>query len=248
MTWHLLSFIVPAYSFYRSITTAYYDYKKYEKSAPHPLSKDVMKIVKDILEAENIQRPMLFKIINGKKDAEPAFTRMVHTKEGAKYYIILHPEIKEPFLPWVITREVSHILNNSEIFMDALKVTASFTMSFTTSFGALANFSNYLHCITAWGLTAVSPLLAQGVYTHISEERADDFAIKHCSNEELKRGVALLEEMQKIRLQSDPVRNPLDDFFHPPEYLRIEKIRQHLCVKKKEDNTAVIKILSASKA
>lgn len=241
MNWHLLSLIIPVCSFYKSVMTPYNEYKKYEKGQPHRLSNAVMKIVKRVLQKENIHRQIVLKVLNSSEDL--VYSKVVATPEERKYYIVLHPNICEASLPWVITREIFHILNESEIGLGAFRIYSSLITSLMTSID-IFKYSQH-SCATAWALTAASVAIAQAFHAHKTESRADDFALNHCSDEELIRGIEYLIMMERIRLHNNPENNRFVDFFHPPEGPRIQKILQYLDLKKHrgKDTLGEIKIL-----
>ena len=60
------------------------------------------------------------------------------------------------------------------------------------------------------------------------ERAADDFAIKHCSKEQLEKGIALLELWKASRENGAYANNLYTWMSHPSENSRIAKIQKAL--------------------
>lgn len=237
------------------------DNDKYKNALEHPLHDVVQQIVKRVLSSESEQKSGFFAGMQGRflrfywgenvtaavltrfktiicKDAEAlVLTEVVDTAFGEYIYIRLDPQVRQADLPWMITREVWNILNYEETKLQSLKVAVP---------SAFACF-NFLAVGMPWPptlmLTGISSVLTEAVRTHSSIREADNFALKHCTEEELKRGIALLEKMKQVNLQN----NPLIDIFHAPEAPRISKIQKHLVELQKEKESRNIKKQSLGK-
>lgn len=162
------------------------------------------------------------KIVKTETDNYPVFSTGTDAQAG-KYYIGIKPDSDvEQALPWIITHELSHILNDDPLNLCMIKTIAS------TAASALSVFA------LGWSLLpSLCAVVATNCITHIvcaqrSERTADDFAIKHCSKEELQKGIAFLQLVKTRRATGTYSKNLITWLLHPSENSRIAKIQKEL--------------------
>ncbi len=169
-----------------------------------------------------------FKVVTTERDDFPVFVTGTDVKDG-KYYIGIKsdPEVV-PSLPWIVTHELSHILNEDQLTLGLAKTVVSLGMA------ALSTF------VLGWSLLpSLGSIILTNWVTHIvcsqwAERAADDFAIKHSSREELQEGIKVLKLIKKRRASGIYADNLMTRICHPSEDSRIAKIRAALSFPKKE--------------
>jgi hypothetical protein len=256
MSLNLFTFTVPAISLLKTFDNSNpASYKKFDDMPESDQTAAVIAIVNRVLSAENVQGSEHFervqdmlkempenagpktieslvryrlKVVKTETDDYPAFATGTDAQDG-KYYIGIKPgfEVK-PALPWVITHELSHILNDDPLNLCIIKTIAS------TGAAALSVFVLGWSFLPSLGSVIITNCVTHTVYTQISERIADDFAIKHCSKKQLEKGIIFLEFIKSCRENRTYSNNFLTWLLHPSENSRIAKIQKALGLFAKE--------------
>lgn len=131
---------------------------------------------------------------------------------------------------WVIKHEISHIKHNDAFTIHAVPCICQLAAAI---FGMC-----FLPLSSAVMVACMVGLVSQVLFLQWREMKADDFAIKHSSNEELKGGRRFLMALREINIEqrdtfwgrirmSASGENRLD-IFHPSLTSRIQKIERAL--------------------
>lgn len=250
MSWNLLSFSVPAFGLFNvfaRINPA--SYKKFDETPESDQAVKVNAIVERVLNAENVPgsehferiQDMLqelpdsagpktiqslircrFKVIKTEADDFPAFATGTDARDG-KYYIGLKVDTEiERALSWIITHELSHILNDDPLQTSIFKTIGSLASA------SLSTFVLGLSLLPSLAALFLTTSLTHIICSQRGERAADDFAVKHCSRQELEEGIAVLALVKIRRAQGVYTNNPLLLMLHPSENSRIAKIRSAL--------------------
>ena len=165
---------------------------------------------------------MTSKVVKTQTDHYPVFTTGTDAQAG-KYYIGIKPDPEaEQALPWVVTHELSHILNDDQLSLSICKTIASLGTA-TLSVIALG-----WSLLPSLGAVMIANCVTHAVYSQMSERAADHFAIKHCSKEQLKKGAAFFELIKARRENGTYSKNLITHLLHPSENSRIAKIQKAL--------------------
>jgi hypothetical protein len=135
---------------------------------------------------------------------------------------------------WVIKHEISHIKHN-----DALMTPAISCLCQLAAFTLGMKYRSFFPAVT---LALITGIVSQTLFSKWREAKADDFAIKNSSNEELKGGLRYLMAVQKIHSGKMPW-----NLTHPSFASRIQKIEKALhsrdaVVDPKEENQKTDKL------
>jgi Zn-dependent protease with chaperone function len=162
------------------------------------------------------------KIVKTETNDYPVFTTGTDAQSG-KYYIGITPDSEvEQALPWVITHELSHILNDDPLKLCIIKTIAS------VGAAAFSVFALGWSLLPSLGAVLVTNCVTHTVYAQRSERVADDFAIKHCSKEQLEKGIVFFELTKARRATGAYSKNLITWLLHPSENSRIAKIQKAL--------------------
>jgi len=245
MSWNILAFGVPALSFAKMLTlVSPASYLQFEKMPHSERTADVQAIVERVLHAENVPasphyeriQDMLqntasptktisalvqsrVKIVDTQRDDYPAFTTGTDADAG-KYYIGLNAGLGQKALPWIIAHEISHILNEDPLRMAMIKAAASSAAT------ALFTFGLGWSLLSSAGGAVLTNCIVHGICSQRAEKRADDFAIRHCSKQELEKGIEFFETVKALRESGTYSKSWIVRLLHPPEEARIAKIRK----------------------
>jgi hypothetical protein len=139
---------------------------------------------------------------------------------------------------WVLKHELGHIKHNDEFTQFFVKGISEIA---TAVFGMY-----YCSFLSAIALTYIVGITSKTLFSRWMESRADDFAIKHSSNEELLGGRRFLLFHQKKhvdmrtsfrkRIQISSSGNLRSDIDHPSVISRIQKIEKELATRNIEIN------------
>lgn len=250
MSWNLLTFAVPAVSLLKLLGHSNpASYKKFDDMPESDQTAAVTAIVTRVLNAENVQGAEHFERIQdmlkempenaGPKTIESLLRyrlKVVKTEKGpypvcatgsdiqaGKYYIGIKPDPEiEKALPWSITHELSHILNDDPLSLAIIKTMAGVVTA------ALSVFALKWSLLPSLGTVIITNCLIHTVCSQRSERAADDLAIKHCSKEQLEKGIALFELIKARRADGTYSKNLITWLLHPSEDSRITKIQNAL--------------------
>jgi len=256
MSWNLLTFALPvatAQGVLAQLNPA--SYKELDRMPQSDLSAAVHAIAERVLQAEHVRGSEHFeriedmlkelpdsagpktvqsllrcrlKVVKTETDEMPVFTAGTDTWVG-KYYIGINPDPEmEAALPWVITHELSHILNEDHIGLVLVKAVASLGVA------ALSTLVLGWALLPSLGAVVFTNCVTHTIFSHRMEGAADDFAIQHCSREQLEKGIACLELCQARRAKGNYKNNLITWILHPSDNSRIAKIRAALGVMGKE--------------
>lgn len=256
VSWNLLSFIVPAASLLKTFAHSNpASYKKFDDMPKSEQTAAVAGIANRVLNAENVQGSEHFervqdmlreipenvgpktiesllrnrlKVVKTETDEYPAFATGTDAQAG-KYYIGIKPdsEVKQA-LPWVITHELSHILNDDPLNLCIIKTIAS------TGAAAFSVFVLGWSLLPSLGSVIITNCVTHAVYAQMSERTADDFAIKHCSKKQLEKGIIFLEFIKARRANGTYSKNLISWLLHSSENSRIAKIQKAVELFRKE--------------
>lgn len=250
MSWNVLTFAVPAASLLKMFANSNpASYKKFDDMPESDQTAAVTAIVNRVLSAENVQGSEHFervqdmlkempesagpktiesllryrlKIVKTETDDYPVFATGTDAQAG-KYYIGIKPDSDvEQALPWVITHELSHILNDDPLNLCIIKTIAS------AGAAALSVFALGWSLLPSLGAVIVTNCITHTVCAQRSERAADDFAIKHCSKEQLEKGIIFFELTKARRATGAYSKNLITWLLHPSENSRIAKIQKAL--------------------
>lgn len=128
-------------------------------------------------------------------------------------------------LPWLATREVCHLLERDWVKIFGIKTIVSLSAAILST------------VVLGWGLllsacaTVAANIVTHAIVSHRAENRADDFANKHCSAQECEKAIAYLESVRDFKSQEGiaaSVKETVLSAFRPSEDARIAKIRKTL--------------------
>ncbi|MBX9720024.1 MAG: M48 family metalloprotease [Candidatus Obscuribacterales bacterium] len=250
MSWSLLSFALPAFGLLKVFAQSNpASYKKFDDMPQSDQAAAINAILERVLNAENVQGSEHFertedmlkelpdsagpktiqsllryrlKVVKTETDDFPVFATGTDAQAG-KYYIGVKPDPEvEPSLPWVVTHELSHILNDDQLTLGIAKTIASLGMA------ALSTFVLGWSLLPSLGAVIVTNCVTHTVCSQRAERAADDFAIKHCSREQLEKGIAFFELIKARRASGTYTNNLITCILHPSENSRIAKIRAAL--------------------
>ncbi len=142
---------------------------------------------------------------------------------SGQYFIGVSPSFNPKALPWAIAHEVSHILNDDALATMACKSICSLTAAFFSTY--IMNFSLPTSLIT----TLAAQELSEVIISRSCESDADDFALKHCNNEQLQSGIDTLKEIENSHTKCTYwtyLKNFKSFNLHPSDESRIAKIRK----------------------
>ena len=224
-------------------------YKKFDDMPESDQSATVAMIANRVLSAENVQgsdhfervQEMLqempenagpktiesllryrLKVVKTDTDHYPVFTTGTDAQDG-KYYIGIKPDpAVEQALPWIITHELSHILNDDPLKLGIVKTIASLGTA------AFSVFALGWTLLPSLGAVIATNCITHTIYSQRSERAADDFAIKYCSKQQLEKGVAFLKLIKARRSDGTYSNNFITRLLHPSENSRIAKIQKAL--------------------
>jgi len=224
-------------------------YEKYEALMPAGQDNEVRAVIGRILKIENIEGSPLFeriqdmlaqlpgtdktvevwvnrriKVVHAETDDYPVAVTGTDGHDG-KYYIVIQPGLK--LETWQIVHELSHILHEDTLRQTVTKAAASLV---TTAI-AVSGFGYSFWTSLAVGMS--TNVIAHIVESQLVERAADDFAIRHCSDKELREGIAFLQGVKKLREGGTYSKNILVKSLHPSEDSRIAKIQAALKAKRK---------------
>lgn len=250
MSWSLISFALPAFGLLKVFGLSNpASYKRFDDMPESNQAASVNAIVERVLNAENVQGAEHFeriedmlkelpdsvgsktiqslvhcrlKVVKVETDDFPVFATGTDAQAG-KYYIGVKPDFEMgTSLPWVITHELSHILNDDPLTLQIVKTVGSLGAA------ALSTFVLGWSLLPSLGATILTNCVTHIIYSQWSERAADGFAIKHCSREQLEEGIAFFELMKARRVRSVYKNNLITWALHPSENSRIAKIRDAL--------------------
>jgi len=197
-----------------------------------PYRETIQELIQDLPEvvtAKNVQALIAtrLKVVSVKSEAMPIHSTGTPVDMGSatgKWFIAIDPDMDEPMknaLPWIATHEICHLLEGDALEIKAIKtiVSLAITVLSTAVFG--------------WGLlAAVCAAMIANTITHIAlslraEQRADDFANRHCSTAERMQAIAFLDHLKRSRTDSR-MSSILRSLFHPSEEARIAIIQRTL--------------------
>ena len=128
-------------------------------------------------------------------------------KEPGTFVIALPADLEEAAVPWFAARECCHLLNDAHLETKVYTAIASL---------AAAIFSTFVlgwTLLPSLGLTLLAQSIAHIVSSQREEKRADAFANLHCTDEEKKHAIALLQTREQFRSAgSFPVLDSLFKF------------------------------------
>lgn len=244
MSWNLLTYALPLYSAYSLIGQANPNsYKEYDKIHPSSRSDQIYAIVEKALKAENVKGSEHFEAIQDLLEDLPdsagpktiktlisyrlkaidvqgniqACTTGTDLNEG-KYYLLINSNLKKEVLPFIVNHELAHILKDDALVKRALKTVSSF--AFSIIFASCLNWSLLPSLLGVIGTN----VLVHHVISHIEENEADDFAIKHCSKEELKEAISFFKTIKVIKDTHASIYRVISQLLHPSEEARMLKI------------------------
>ena len=142
---------------------------------------------------------------------------------SGQYFVGVHPSTDPKILPWAIAHEVSHILNEDNLELACFAAASSLAGAF---------FSTYImdwSLPTSLAVTLAAQTLGHTAFSRITEAAADDFALKHCSIEQLQSGIEFLEKSRANRANYSYwtyLKNFRVLFLHPSFESRIAKIQK----------------------
>lgn len=142
---------------------------------------------------------------------------------SGQYFIGVSPSTESKALPWLIAHEVSHILNEDQIELPFTGGICSLAAAF---------FSTYImdwSLPTSLAITLTAQTLGYICSSREIEANADDFALKHCSIEQLQSGSEYLEKFRANRANYSYwtcLRNFKVLSLHPSFESRIAKIQK----------------------
>lgn len=250
MSWSLLTFAEPAAGFLQILADLNpASYKRFDDMSESDQTAALTAVVTRVLNAENVEGAEHFERIQGmlkeipgnagpktvesllryrlkivKTETEdyPVFATGTDAQAG-KYYIGIKPDPElEQALPWAITHEISHILDDDAFNLRIIKTIAS------VGTAALSVFA------LGWSLLpSLSAVFITNCVTHIvcaqqSERAADDFAIRHCSKVDLEQGITFFKAVKARRVKGLYSKNLMIRLLHPSEDSRITKIQKAL--------------------
>jgi hypothetical protein len=217
-------------------------YVSLDEMPPSHRSAEVCAIVERVLNAENVPNSQYYSRITEmlKPLPEPKtinallqhrlrvidrntvrYAEAGGTDRG-KYYIALAPTSEGEELPFVITHELSHILNSDRLFKDLLKTIVDIAAIAITTF------------VLGWsGIGVLTGVLATdfvvgAILSHQREMAADDFAIKHCTREQLEKGIAFFKKVKVQNSQCGFLVQVRQFFRHPSPDSRIANVEKRL--------------------
>lgn len=219
-------------------------YREYQDLIPADQDAKVQAVIERILESENVEDSPLYeriqdtlaqlpgrdktikawvnrrvKVVHAKTDDYPVAVTGTDGHDG-KYYILIQSGLE--IGTWQIAHELSHILHEDAFRQTLTKAAASLL----TTAAAVSGFG-----YSFWISLAVG--MATNAITHVTESQraeraADDFAIKHCSDGELREGIAFLQGVKTLRREGTYSKNILVQALYPSEDSRIAKIEAAL--------------------
>jgi len=252
--WNALAFAVPAWCLSRVLANINpQSYKALDARPKSSRASAVRTIMQQALNAENVQGSKHFKRIQGmlKTLPESAGPKTIQTlvqhrlkvlhispkippytqgtdAHHGKYFICVHNSSQmEPVLPWIVTREVSHILNNDVLNRHIIATITSLAVA------VLSVFALGLSLPASLGAVMLTNAVAHAIYFQMAERTADNFANKHCSKEQLEQGIAYLELVQAPRATYSYANRFFAMLLDPSEDSRIAGIRKALLEKAK---------------
>lgn len=252
MSWNLLVYFLPACNFFELLEATVLP--KEIEGSPIDRSISITAIVKRTLEAEYVPGSLHFtniqKALQSLPDsAEPktiesflqhrlkvlsfpadGFSNLVvrMSLAGGKYYIQHGADVDPDVLPWTITQRTSHILDGNLLNTAKLRVITSLATA------TLSVFAFGWPLIPSWIATVVAERAVETIYSHRAANAADDFAIKHCSTEELEKGALFLEKT-KLARAADSFFKKLNNRLRLPSVdSRIAKIRTTIATRKEK--------------
>ena len=149
---------------------------------------------------DSLLRHKIKVITSERKYSSFSVTGIGSTDPCGQYFIHIHPSVynnKEAMsaLPWIISHETSHILNEDRLVLAELSIISSLATAIFSSYVMNWSFASSLVA------TLAAQTIADTTFHRICEASADDFAIKHCSIEQLKKGLEFLEKSKARRDQ-----------------------------------------------
>ncbi len=246
---NLLAFSIPGFSSYKLFACqASATYKELEQKAASQFNDIILPIVERAFNAENspnaehyerIQDMLKELPVGVNRDIKSLLSQRIKVVDALetagfaaatgcddKYYIILRKDIAQlgfdrACLPWMITHEVSHILNDDNFSRCFIKAATGFAAV------AVSTFLLGLSLIPALGVAIGVNTATSVIIFHKTENQADDFAIRHCSRQELEKGKEFLEKVKDLK-GKNKFYNIVTRLMHPSEDSRIAKIQAAL--------------------
>lgn len=116
-----------------------------------------------------------------------------------QFFIVIDPDSTQTTidaLPWIATHEICHCLeaDAAEIVLvkTIISLTATIFSTFVFGWGLVPSI----------GLAMLANTAAQAAMSHRAENRADDFANKHTSEEDKQKAILFLEEIKNSSPQA----------------------------------------------
>ena len=139
-----------------------------------------------------------------------------------KFFIGIDPGIEgamQEALAWSTAHEICHILEGDGAERILIKIIVSLATTILST--AVLGWTLLPSVCAAMGAIMVTHVIV----SHRAENRADDFANKHCSPEERERAIALFEHKRASRPQEGVVKRTIRWVLYLSEDARIAKIR-----------------------
>ena len=189
--------------------------------------QELIQDLPDVIAARNVQALIAtrLRVVSMKNEAMPIHSTGTPMDMGAatgRLFIAIDPEIDGPMkeaLPWIATHELCHLLEGDALEIRAIKTIVSLAMTILST------------AVFGWGLLpTIGAAMAANSITHIAlslraEQRADDFANRHCSKAERMQAVAFLEHLKDSRPCSR-LGSIVRSLLHPSEEARIAAIQR----------------------
>lgn len=255
MSWNLLAYAIPLFGGLKTIAALQpATYRKYDDAPESAHSAVVKEVAERALNAENQPgatyqeriRDMIeelpdsvgvknvkalvatrLKVASIRNEATPIHSTGTDLDIGTargKFFIGIHPDTERTSveaLPWICTHEICHLLEGDWVEITGVKAVVSLSATVLSTF------------VFGWALLpSVGTACLANIVTHVAmsrraENRADDFANKHCTEEERRNAIAFLEQTKNTRPQgiSTYLGKIVRAALHPSEEVRIAKIR-----------------------
>lgn len=168
------------------------------------------------------------RVVSIKNDLKPIHSIGTDLDIGSvqgKFFIGIDPRIEktaQEALPWIVTHEICHILEDDWVEIPGIKTIASLSATILSTF--VFGWGLIPSTITAIGTNFVTHV----ILSHRAENRADDFANHHCLPQEREKAMAYFEHIKNARSQqriSAFVEKIILSIFYSSYEERIGKIR-----------------------
>lgn len=252
----LSEFAIPGLDFFEGIgKLSPGSYEAYKELPESPHAGRIIQVFKNILEQENCKDAQYKESITDILEDLPEEMqsidsllkyriKIVETKGGSmyltgtslgKYYICIPNHISEESesaLDFLATHELAHALNDDVLEISGVRIVAGAVTALACQVLFGLSFTSFLISIS---LILAVRSVASIVFSHYREYRADDFAMKYASIEDISKAIVAFKRWEDLKKQySSFFDNVIEYMIHPPLRSRIERLEKVMESKKKE--------------